>query len=99
MVRENDFRASGSGITFYEREIFDEASVKISFDLSQKLKAQCVAYDFVYKDGTPLILEISYGFATQIYDACTGYWDSNLNWYPGKFVPQNWMVDLMTTNK
>lgn len=99
MVRENDFRASGSGITFYEREIFDEASVKISFDLSQKLQAQCVAYDFVYKNGTPLILEISYGFATQIYDACTGYWDSNLNWHPGKFVPQNWMVDLMTTNK
>jgi glutathione synthase/RimK-type ligase-like ATP-grasp enzyme len=93
MVRENDFRASGSGITFYEKEIFDIESVKISFNLTKKLQAQCVAFDFVYKNGTPLILEISYGFATQIYDACTGYWDSNLNWHPGNFVPQQWMVD------
>jgi hypothetical protein len=95
MVRENDFRASGSGITFYQREIFDIESVKISFDLTRQLKAQCLAFDFVYRDGKPLILEISYGFALEIYDACEGYWDKELGWHAGKFVPQNWMVDLM----
>ena len=95
MVRENDFRASGSGITFYKRELFDEGSVKIAFELTQKMKAQCLAFDFVYKDGAPLILEISYGFAITIYDACEGYWDTDLNWHEGKFIPQNWMVDLM----
>ena len=97
MVRENDFRASGSGITFYKKELFDEGSVKIAFDLTQKMKAQCLAFDFVYKDGAPLILEISYGFAITIYDACEGYWDTDLNWHEGKFIPQNWMVDLMLT--
>ena len=97
MVRENDFRASGSGITFYRRELFDEASVRISFDLTKKLHAQCLAFDFVYKEGVPLVLEISYGFAINIYDACEGYWDTDLNWHEGKFIPQNWMVDLMLT--
>jgi len=97
MVRENDFRASGSGITFYKKELFDEGSVKIAFDLTQKIKAQCLAFDFVYKDGAPLILEISYGFAITIYDACEGYWDTDLNWHEGKFIPQNWIVDLMLT--
>lgn len=95
MVRENDFRASGSGITFYKRELFDIESVKISMDLTKQLNGQCLAFDFVYKDGVPLILEISYGFATEIYDACEGYWDKNLNWHEGSFIPQNWMVDLI----
>ncbi|MBC7629710.1 RimK family alpha-L-glutamate ligase [Ferruginibacter sp.] len=94
MVRENDFRASGSGITFYKRELFDEQTVKIAFDLTRQLNAQCLAFDFVYKEGAPLILEISYGFAIQVYDACEGYWDSEMNWHKGKFIPQNWMVDL-----
>ena len=95
MIRENDFRASGSGITFYQQEIFDIESVKISMDITRQLKAQCLAFDFVYKNGAPLILEISYGFAIEIYDACQGYWDKDLNWQEGRFVPQNWMVDLM----
>lgn len=95
MVRENDFRASGSGITFYNREIFDVESVKISMELTRQLQGQCLAFDFVYQDGVPLILEISYGFATEIYDACEGYWDENLNWHAGRFIPQNWMVDLV----
>lgn len=95
MVRENDFRASGSGVTFYKQEIFDIRSVKISMDITRQLKAQCLAFDFVYKKGVPLLLEISYGFSIEIYDACEGYWDKDLNWHTGPFISQNWMVDLM----
>ena len=95
MVRKNDFRASGSGATFYDKDLFDIQSVKIALGLSQKLSAQCIAYDFVYKNGNPLIIEISYGFAIEIYDPCRGYWDNNLNWFEGNFVPQHWMVDMM----
>jgi hypothetical protein len=95
MVRENDFRASGSGSILFDKNLIDQESLRIAFDVSAKLKAQCLAYDFVYKDGKPLIIEISYGFANTAYDPCPGYWDEDLDWHDGHFVPHHWMVDLM----
>jgi glutathione synthase/RimK-type ligase-like ATP-grasp enzyme len=96
MVRENDFRASGSGVFRYEREAFDEAVLKIAFDASAKLNAQCVAFDFVFDhEKKPLIVEISYGFTPSGYDKCPGYWDRELNWHEGPFNPYGWMVDLI----
>jgi hypothetical protein len=96
MNRENDFRASGSGFILYEKEHIDEVFVKAAFEIHKKLKAQCIAYDFVY-DSTkkPLLIEISYGFANNGYNDCVGYWDEQMNWYEGKFNPYGWMVDLM----
>ena len=95
MVRSNDFRASGSGNILYEKEHFDEATVKLSFELAHKLKTQCVAFDFVFQDGEPLVVEISYGFSPEGYDPCPGYRDSDLVWHEGMFDPYGWMVDLM----
>ena len=95
MVRKDDFRASGSGNIFYERELFDEATLNVSFEIANKLKTQCVAFDFVYRDGKPLIVEISYGFAPAGYDLCPGYWNKDLTWHEGKFNPYGWMVDLL----
>lgn len=100
MVRANDFRASGSGDFRYEREAFDERCIKMSFDYTKRMKAQCVAYDYVFdQDNNPKLVEISYGFANKVYDACTGYWDEQLNWFPGTFNPYGWMVDLMLKNE
>ncbi|MDN3658891.1 hypothetical protein QWZ08_24825 [Ferruginibacter paludis] len=99
VVRKNDFRASGSGVALYDKNLFDLGSVKLAMNISSRLNAQCVAYDFVYKNGRPLILEISYGFAIEFYDPCEGYWDKELNWHEGQFVPQNWMVDMMLDEK
>lgn len=96
MVRANDFRASGSGLFKYEREEFDENCVKISFEYTKALKAQCITFDYVFnKNNKPLLVEISYGFSNGVYDPCTGYWDEELNWYPGTFNPYGWMVELM----
>lgn len=95
MVRKNDFRASGGGTILYQKELFDMATLRIAFDVTKQLRAQCLAYDFVYKDGKPLIIEISYGFALSAYDPCEGYWDKDLRWHAGQFVPQNWMVEQM----
>ena len=95
-VRENDFRASGSGNFAYAREDFDERCVKIAFQATEQLGSQCAAYDFVFDpDGNPLIVEISYGFVKEVYDPCTGYWDPDLTWHPGPFNPQGWMVDTL----
>ena len=99
MNRENDFRASGSGFIKYEKEQIDEDCVKISFQLNKKLKAQCIAYDYVLDENKkPLLIEISYGFANSGYNDCSGYWDENMNWYPGKFNPYGWMIDMMLKN-
>lgn len=99
MNRENDFRASGSGFILYEKEHIDDVFVKAAFEINKKLKAQCIAYDFVYgENNKPLLIEISYGFANAGYNECVGYWDENMNWYEGKFNPYGWMIDLMLKN-
>jgi len=94
MVRKGDFRASGSGNMKFAKEEFDKRCLEISFETSQKLNAQCLAYDFVFDlQNNPLIVEISYGFAVTAYDPCPGYWDAQLNWHKGQFNPQEWMVE------
>lgn len=93
MVRKDDFRASGSGHIIYEKDVYTEPCVKISFDVQKKLKSQCTAFDYVMKDGQPLIVEISYGFAMHGYDKCEGYYTDDMEFHPGQFNPQNWMVD------
>ena len=98
MVRKNDFRASGSGHILYEKKNFDDATIKLSFILAEKIQSQCVALDFVYQNRQPLVVEISYGFIKEGYDCCAGYWDKNLNWYDGAFNPYGWMVNNLMTN-
>lgn len=94
MVRDNDFRASGSGTIIYDKNQIDKRCIEISFAVNNKVNAQSIAYDFVFdKNNNPLIVEISYGFDVEAYNACPGYWSSNLNWHEGKFYPQKWMVD------
>ncbi len=95
MVRKNDFRASGSGNILYKKELFDEKIIRLAFDVASKLQTQCIAFDFIHDQGIPKIVEISYGFVKEGYDACEGYWDKNLQWHPGKFDPCTWMVDLV----
>lgn len=93
IVRQNDFRASGSGNILYEKDHFDKKTIGLSFDLAEKLKSQSAAFDFVYLDGKPLVVEVSYGFAQEGYNACPGYWTKDLEWHEGHFDPCSWMVD------
>ena len=95
LVRKNDFRASGSGQILYEKELFNESTIKLAFDLADKLKGQSIAFDFVYDNGIPKLLEISYGFVPEGYDQCPGYWDRSLKWIPGRFNPYGWMVEAV----
>ena len=83
-VRENDFRASGSGEFSYEGINID--IIKVAFDVAKKLNLQSVAFDFVLDDQQkPLIVEISYGFGTEGIKIVPGYWDSYLNYFNEEF--------------
>jgi glutathione synthase/RimK-type ligase-like ATP-grasp enzyme len=93
MVRDNDFRASGSGNILYNKELFDENIIKLSFEIHNRLKSQCTAMDFVYLKDEPRLVEISYGFAPEGYVKCPGYWDKDLTWHDGAFDPYGWMVE------
>jgi hypothetical protein len=96
MVRENDFRASGSGSIVYDKSQIDERCVQLAFGLTQKLNAQCLAFDYVIDaQNNPLLIEISYGYAVAAYDQCEGFWDNQLNWYSGPFDHCGWMVELV----
>lgn len=96
MVRKDDFRASGSGNILYKKEYFTHETVRLAFQLAGKLQSQSAAFDFVYDEaGNPMVIEVSYGFSTEVYDPCEGYWDQSLLFHEGAFVPQNWMVETL----
>lgn len=96
MVRNGDFRASGSGNIVYEKTAIDARCLQIAFEVSRRLNAECLAYDFVFDiDNSPLIVEISFGFSMAGYVDCPGFWDDKLNWYEGEFNPYGWMVETI----
>jgi glutathione synthase/RimK-type ligase-like ATP-grasp enzyme len=92
-TRPNDFRASGSGYIEYKKEVFNDELIQTAFDIAAKVKMQCVAFDFVYRNNEPLLVEMSYGFRKEGYYDCEGYWDINLNWHKGKFNPYGWIIE------
>lgn len=94
-VRANDFRASGSGLIEYDKERIDLRCVVTALETARRLGAECLAFDFIEKEGVPVIIEMSYAFAPEAYDPCTGYWDSALRWHEGAFDPCGWMVEAV----
>lgn len=96
MVRENDFRASGSGNISYDPAKIRKIFIELAFKVNSKIGSSSIAFDFIVdEDGNPLIVEISYGYATKAYDRCPGYWDSDLKWHEGKFNPQEWIIESL----
>jgi glutathione synthase/RimK-type ligase-like ATP-grasp enzyme len=86
--RANDFRASGSGNFVVDPEAIDRRCIEIAFQISRRGKFQSMAYDFLFKEGQPVISEISYTFVDWMVHSCPGHWDSHLNWLEGQMWPQ-----------
>lgn len=95
LTREGDFRASGSGFLLFERSQIDERCVRIAFDTSRMLKAQSVAFDFIFdSENRPLIVEMSYGYTAAAYDSCEGYWTPDMEWHErSPFDFCGWMIN------
>lgn len=91
-VRENDFRASGSGIFSFEG--INLEVIKKSFEIAKKLELQSVAFDFILDENNkPLVIEMSYGFGTSGIKSVSGYWDDNLTWHKGECKPEQWILE------
>lgn len=90
LVRDNDFRASGSGRIDYDMKQIDLRCVQIALDVSKKRRFQSMGYDFLTnEEGEPEFCEISYTYLSSAVQACPGYWDDNLNWHDGHFCPEH----------
>jgi glutathione synthase/RimK-type ligase-like ATP-grasp enzyme len=69
--------------------------IKIAFDVAKKLGTQSLAFDFIYDNKIPKIMELSYCFpmGKGSADDCPGYWDSNLNWHSERVNAQKFMIE------
>ena len=92
MNRPGDFRASGSGNIDWNPDLIDRACLELAFDVSRKAAFQTMAYDFLYREGKPVICEISYTFVDTAVHTCPGHWDRQLNWHEGQMWPQEAQV-------
>lgn len=93
MVRDGDFRASGSGVIVHDRDEIPQECIKIALDVTRSIGSQCCAFDFVRSGDEWKIVEISYAFSLAGYLDCPGYWDSDLSWQPGAFRPEYFMIE------
>ncbi|SHJ12548.1 hypothetical protein SAMN05444280_11192 [Tangfeifania diversioriginum] len=93
-VRENDFRASGSGKIDVNPDKIDIRCIEIAFSVSKKLNFNTMAYDFIYdEEKEPWINEISYCFVDSAVQSCPGHWDEKLNWHKGQCWPQKCQLE------
>ncbi len=80
MVREGDFRASGSGKMSWDIGEEGKECVKIAFDVVDRLQAQSIAFDFVKDRDGYKIVEISYAASPRGFPKALGYWTRDLEW-------------------
>ena len=100
IVRENDFRASGSGNIVYDKSEINEKCVELAFKANEKIRSQSIGFDFVIDErNNPLIVEISYGYSMYAYDKCPGYWTKDMIWHESSFIPQYWQIENLINSK
>jgi len=84
MVRKGDFRASGSGKMSWDIGEEGRECVRIAFELTKRLKAQSLAFDFIRDKSGYKIVEISYSASPRGFVEALGYWNENLEWIDKK---------------
>ena len=93
MVRDGDFRASGSGALVHDHHAIPGDCLRTAFDITSSIGSQSCAFDFVRDGASWKIVEISYAFALNGYKECAGYWDADLVWHPGPVRPEYFMIE------
>lgn len=98
--RPNDFRASGSGLLDYETAIPLDV-VEHCIGISRRFRFDSMAYDIIFRDDKPFILEISYGYLDSAIQRCAGHYEmmanGTLEFRAGAVWPQTlwvrWLVE------
>jgi glutathione synthase/RimK-type ligase-like ATP-grasp enzyme len=91
--RKNDFRASGSKNSRNDKELFDIEAIKLAFKLSEKIKSQSIAFDFIRDKDQYKLIEISYTFPARNLYNHPGFWDKNLEWHKEKIIPEYFIIE------
>ncbi|NBB78317.1 MAG: hypothetical protein GVY36_02565 [Verrucomicrobia bacterium] len=95
-VRNNDFRASGSGrLSYPPPDSVDHDLLSAAFIVRDRLGCSMIAMDFVkdFASGAYLLLEHSFSFVPEPVGNCPGFFDRDLQWNPTVQDPEYWMVD------
>ncbi|HEY4544689.1 MAG TPA: hypothetical protein VIG40_08620 [Tissierellaceae bacterium] len=81
-VRENDFRASGSGMPSFDYSDIDTNLVSTMFKIYESIGAQSMSFDLVKNANNEfVVVEISYGFLSSLFYEAPGYWNNR-----GEFI-------------
>jgi glutathione synthase/RimK-type ligase-like ATP-grasp enzyme len=72
--RPGDFRASGGGRINWDPQNIDARSVAMCFQVADALGADTLAFDFLMRDGEPVISEMSFSAALNAFAKCPGHW-------------------------
>jgi glutathione synthase/RimK-type ligase-like ATP-grasp enzyme len=82
-IRTDDFRASGGGDLFFDKELITKDIISSAFSTSDRLGFQCMGYDYVVDKETGIgkIVEISYGFSHTALLKSGGFFDREGVWH------------------
>lgn len=100
-IREGEFRASGGGDLFYDRNRITKDVIESAFKTSDLLGFQCMGYDYVVnkETGKGIIIEISYGFSHDALLGAGGYFDRDGNWFNEPLnVPNEILNNILNAN-
>src|SRR5690554_4063096 len=96
-IREGEFRASGGGDLFYDRNRVTQDVINSAFKTSDDLGFKCMGYDYVVNSKTQkgIIIEISYGFSHEALLVAGGYVERNANWHQEPLNIPSEIIKLM----
>lgn len=93
MVRDDDFRASGSGKMSWDIGEKGKECIEIAFEVLEKLQAQSLAFDFVLDGDEYKIVEISYAASPRGFPLTPGYWKRDLTWVETRLRVEYFMIE------
>jgi glutathione synthase/RimK-type ligase-like ATP-grasp enzyme len=91
-IQPGDFRTRGSsGRIDWNHELIGEDAIRVAFHTARKLGAQSVAMDILRRSNEPLVIELTFNYASWVVRACPGHWvldgepeSGRLKWVEGK---------------